>query len=270
MDFITSPNNRQIAQIRALRRRRERDGSGLFLAEGLRIVMEALTTRSAVECLVVAPDLLTSDAAWGVLEAARRRGVPRLAVSAEVFRSLSTRDRPAGLAAVVRQRWDTLASTGADGGCWVALTEVQDPGNLGTVLRTADAAGAAGVILVGSGVDPYHPTAVRASMGALFSRRIVRASAGELVTWAARHGCRLIGASGAGDLDYRAVSYRRPLVLVMGSERQGLGGTLLGACAAVVRIPMLGRSDSLNLAVAASLLLYEALHQDAPGLAPPR
>ena len=268
MTLITSSSNRQVARIRALRRRRERDRSGLFLAEGPRIVMEALATGNALERLLLAPDLLTSGAAWSAVEAARQRGVPCLAVSAEVFRSLSSRDRPAGLAAVVRQRCGQLASLDAGCGCWVALTKVQDPGNLGTILRTSDAAGAAGVILLGTTVDPYHPTAVRASMGTLFSQRIVRASADELVTWAARQACRLVSASGAGDEDYRSVSYRRPLVLLMGSEREGLRGALLRACDAVVRIPMRGRADSLNLAVATSLLLYEAVRQDEADVRP--
>ena len=262
---IAGLSNPQIKAIRALRHRDARERTGLFFAEGLRIVTEALEVRARIETLIVAPSLLRSESARGLLTSADAAGIPVLEVTADVFASLSARDGPAGLGAVVCERWESLSglSTG-DRDCWVALDGVQDPGNLGTILRTADAAGAAGVILLGTTTDPYHPTAVRASMGAIFSQRLIRASVAEFAAWARRNGCTLIGASGDGACDYRAVEYQPPLVLLLGSEQHGLSAELLDLCQTTVRIPMLGRSDSLNLAVAASLLLYEVLGQQRP------
>jgi TrmH family RNA methyltransferase len=144
-----------------------------------------------------------------------------------------------------------------EGLCWVALEAIHSPGNLGTILRTCDAVGAAGVILLGEAADPYDPATVRASMGSLFAQRLVRATPAELLAWKQRHGCRLIGTSPAGTVDYRELIYRPPMVLFMGSERHGLPAVHQTLCDEMVRIPMVGAADSLNLAVATSVMLYE-------------
>jgi len=149
----------------------------------------------------------------------------------------------------------------------VALDGVQYPGNLGTVLRTAEAVGAEGIVLLDRTADPYDPLAVRASLGALFALPLARADFADLVDWARQHGARLVGTSPRAAIDYRAARYARPLVLVLGGERSGLAPARLDACDEVVRIPMSGRGDSLNLAVAAGLLLYEAYR--AGGSDPP-
>jgi RNA methyltransferase, TrmH family len=264
MAVITSVSNAQVKQVRALRERRERNRTGLFYAEGLRVVLEALNRGAPVEKVIVAPDLLTSQAGHNAVRLAQSRGVCTLEVSAAVFKTLSQREHPVGLACVAHQRWGQLASLPAGTGCWVAIEGAQDPGNLGSILRTADAAGAAGIMLLGEGTDPYHPSAVRASMGAVFACRLVSATPAELFRWAARTGCTLIGASGDGAIDYRAVAYRPPLVLLMGTERAGLSEQVLAACHQVVRIPMVGTSDSLNVAVATGLLLYEAFRHRHP------
>jgi len=227
--------------------------------EGIRIVGEAVETGAEIETLVVAPDLLTSDYAR---ELVTRAGAPTLEVSAHVFESLSSRDGPKGLGAVVRQRWSRLDEVEPCRGlCWVVLDAVQDPGNLGTILRTADAVGAAGVILTGSSTDPHDPVALRAGMGAIFSQPIVRAGFDEVVSWAKGHGATLAGTSDAAAADYQSVTYPHPLVLVMGSEREGLSVEQQSTCDLTVRIPMAGRSDSLNLSVAAGVVLYEIFNQ---------
>jgi TrmH family RNA methyltransferase len=142
---------------------------------------------------------------------------------------------------------------------------VQYPGNLGTILRTCDAVGGAGLILVGPATDPYDPAAVRASMGAVFSQRLVRASREELAAWKRRHTCLVVGTSPAAAAHYRTVSYRPPVVLCMGSEGHGLSQDLKALCDVMVRIPMVGRCDSLNVGVAASIVLYEIEHQHRAG-----
>ena len=248
----------RIKELRALRRRAERERTGLFLAAGARVVGEALALGAPVELLAAAPERMRGPFAQGLLARARRDGLPCLELSATALAPLVEHDERQAVVAVVRQRWswlDRLRPGPSD--CWVALDAVQYPGNLGTVLRTAEAVGAAGLILLERGADPHDPAAVRASMGALFGQRLVRAGFADLAAWAGRHDVALVGSSPSGGLDYRAATYRRPLVLLLGSEAHGLSPAQLAACQQVVRIPMAGRGDSLNLAVAAALLLYE-------------
>jgi RNA methyltransferase, TrmH family len=260
--MLTSLSNPTIKHIRALRQRKAREESGQCWIEGIRLVGEAVQAGAEIEHLVVAPDLLTSDFAHELLAAQAQAGVTYLEVSAEVFRSLSAKDGPQGIAAVVRQRWHSLATLPATNGIgYIALDAIADPGNLGTILRTADAVGTGGVILLGPTTDPYDPAAVRASMGALFAQPLVRSSFAELQAWARQRQFPLIGTSDRGPNHFQQVAYKLPAVLLMGSEREGLADEQLAACELVVHLPMAGRSDSLNLAVATGVMLYELLRQ---------
>lgn len=255
--LITSLANPTIKAIRALRQRKARDEQGRYLIEGIRLVAEAIRCKAPLDMLIVAPDLLTSTFAREIAADYAAHGGKVLTVSASVFASLAGKEHPQGLAAVGRIKYTPLAELPATETGWVALVEVADPGNLGTVLRTADGASFSGVILVGATTDPFDPEAVRASMGALFSQPIARASWTELVEWSRARQIALVGSSDRGAHDYRTAPYPQPLVLVLGSERQGLSVDQLAVCDLVVRIPMRGRSDSLNLAVAAGVLMYE-------------
>src|SRR5262245_58647159 len=259
--LIASRNNPKVKAIRDLRHRKERERSGLFFIESIHLVAAAIELCAPIELLVVAPDLLASRFARELLREQRQRGVACLEVTAEVFESLASKEAAQGIGAVVRQRWDALECVRPGGDCWVALEAIHYPGNLGTILRTSDAVGGAGAILLGPTTDPYDPAAVRASMGAIFSQRLVRTGLGEFAAWARRHGCTVIGASPAAALDYQAVAYEPPLVLLMGSEPRGLSAEGLGLCNTVVSIPMVGHNDSLNLSVAASVMLYEVFNQ---------
>jgi TrmH family RNA methyltransferase len=261
--MISSRNNPAIKQIRSLRQRREREARGLYFIEGIRLVVEAVQSGMQIEQLVVAPDLLVSPVACELVQQQQRAGVPVLDVTVDVFETLSLKDGPQGLGAVLRQRWEALDEVRlGDELCWVALHAVADPGNLGTILRTADAVGAAGVLLLGNCTDPYDPAALRASMGAIFAQRLVRATWEQFAAWKQQHGYTVVGTSDAATTNYQALHYSSPLVLLMGSERQGLSSEQQAACDAVVSIPMLGRSDSLNLAVATGVMLYEILNQN--------
>lgn len=260
--MITSKINSRIKQIRSLRHRKDRDASGLFWVEGIRIVSEATELAAPVVEYVVAPALLTSEHGQRVDATLRDRGVPRLEVSAEVFATLSGKEGPQGIGAVIKQRWITLADVRMEGIGWVALDRVQDPGNLGTILRTTDAVAAPGVILLGHTTDPYDPTAVRASMGAIFAQNLVRADFASLIAWKQAEQYPLIGTSDSAETLYDSVTYSVPVVLLMGSEQHGLSPDEQRACDLVVRIPMSGRSDSLNLAVATGVMLYEMYRQE--------
>lgn len=263
---ISSLHNPRIKAIRALKARKERERTGLLFVEGIRIVLEAIALGATVETLVVAPDLLISHRARESVDAQRRLGLPCLEVSADVFasisRSISHKYGPWGFGAVVRQRWEPLASVRPQRGqCWVALDEVADPGNLGTILRTNDAVGGCGVILIGHGTDPYDPASVRASMGSIFAQRLVRATLDEFAAWRRAHRCTVIGTACEGAVDYRAVDYPDAVVLLMGSERHGLPPEQRALCDRLVTIPMSGHADSLNLGVATGIMLYEMLRQ---------
>jgi len=265
--MITSLANERIKAIRKLQDRKARQESGLFYVEGLRIVgamaEQAGGRSAAIETLVVAPDLLKSDFGRQLVAAQQSRGVPVMEVSSEVFQRISLKEGPQGIAAVVRQRWTPLEAVQLDeqSGVWVALDSVADPGNLGTILRTLDAVGGQGVILLDQSTDPYDPSAVRASMGALFSLTLVKASLAEFASYKRKRGWTVVGTSDKARTDYHKYRYPQPLIVLMGSERQGLQEQHLALCDEVVSIPMLGKSDSLNLAVATAVVLYEILNQ---------
>jgi TrmH family RNA methyltransferase len=215
-----------------------------------------------LEMIVVCAELLTSPMGKRIVEEQRLAGIEVLDVSAEVFRSIAMKDEPVGVAAIVRQRWTSIEQVAIQtGDLWVGLDEVADPGNLGTILRTLDAVGGKGLILIGNTTDPYDPTSIRASMGAIFSQALARTSFAQFAAWKNSFQVPLVGTSGAAQLDYQDAAYPPGLILLMGSEREGLPETHLQLCDQVVRIPMIGRSDSLNLAVATSVTLYEIFNQ---------
>lgn len=260
--IITSQSNARIKQIRSLRNRQEREQTGLFFIEGIRIVVEAVQEEAKIETLVIAPDLLKSQLGQETVRQEQARGIPVLEVSAQVFKSLSLKEGPQGIGAVLHERWEPLDEIRlANGLCWVALDAAQDPGNIGTIMRTNDAVGSTGIMLLGNCADPYDPSALRASMGAIFSQRLVKASFADFARWKEQHHYTVVGTSDSAQLDYRQARYHAPLVLLMGSERQGLSADQQALCDQMVRIPMVGRSDSLNLSVATSIVLYEIFYQ---------
>ena len=262
---IASRNNPRVKAIRDLRHRKERERSGLFFVEGIHLVAAAIELGAAIELIVAAPDLVVSRFARDLLGEQQRQGVGCLEVTAEVFASLASKENAQGIGAVLRQRWDALERIRPSDDCWVALESIHYHGNLGTILRNCDAVGGAGTILLGPTTDPYDPAAVRASMGAIFSQRLVRADVADFAAWKRRHGCTVVGASPAARHDYQAIAYQPPLVLLMGSEPRGLSNAGQGLCDMLVGIPMVGHSDSLNLSVAASVMLYEIFNQRRNG-----
>jgi TrmH family RNA methyltransferase len=261
-ETISSVHNPAIKQIRQLQQRKERERTGLYFVEGIRLVAEAIQTDAALERVVVAPELLVSPFARSLVEQWQRGGGASLEVTAAVFKSFAAKEHPQGLAAVIRQRWTALDEIRLDQAlCWVALAAVQDPGNLGTILRTSDAVGSGGVSLLGHSTEPYYPEAVRASIDAIFAQRVAQATLPQLAAWKQAQACMMVGTSGAAQADYRTYTYRFPLLILMGSEQHGLAPDEMALCDALVRIPMVGRSDSLNLAVATGVVLYEVFHQ---------
>lgn len=257
---LTNPRNPHVKQARQLQQRKLRDETGLFVVEGLRHVGEAVSAGADIDYLCYAPELLHSPFGHDLVRDQAAAGRRVYALAADVFRSLSEKDNPQGLLAVVRRPRLTLADLTPARHPWlVALVNPQDPGNIGTVMRTIDAVGASGLLLLDGGADPTHPNAVRASLGALFWMPVVTASFTEFTAWAGPHGYHRVGTSEKAAGDYRAAVYPRPTILVLGSEREGLTPQQEAACTAMVSLPMRGRVTSLNLAVAAGVMLYAML-----------
>jgi RNA methyltransferase, TrmH family len=261
MTVISSRSNPRIKQIRALKQRKNRQASGLFFVEGIRHVGEAVESGAHIESIYYAPEHLTSSFGRSLIQGQRELGIPCYQTSAEVFDSISDKENPQGILALVAQPQTNLADIQPENFLWgVALIEPQDPGNLGAILRTIDGVGASGLLLLDSSVDPYHPSAVRASMGTLFWLPIIQASFEEFVQWARRWEYTIYGTSAQGSTDISAISsYHRPAILLMGSEREGLNPVQAAACQHLIRLPMRGRATSLNLAVATGVLLYDMM-----------
>jgi RNA methyltransferase, TrmH family len=261
-EVIFSAANPLIKRVRLLDDRRHRRREGAFVVRGVQPVWQAVEAGADIEVLIVAPDLLREPAA-GMVARQEASGVKVARLSGELFGRIADRDGPAGLAAIVRQRTARLADLAVTpSSVFVALHEVANPGNLGTIIRTADAAGAGGVILVGPCTDPFDPVAVKASMGAVFSVPIaVAESAGEFLAWCQQSGVAVAVTSGAGSDSEPGTFWEArlpaPLAILLGSEGSGLPDDLLAAGDLRLRIPMTGTAESLNLAVAAGILLYE-------------
>lgn len=263
--------------VASLHTRRARDQTGLFLAEGVRFAMRALEHQAALAGLVFCPYRLTAGAKE-LVTCLEQAGLPLLRVSRSEYARLSpgtstAGENPAagqGVLLLIRQAWEPLPEV-PPAGCWIGVESVRSPGNLGTLLRAGDASGATGLIVFDrceggseSGADPYDPSAVRATMGSLFAHRFVRTTHRAFRGWARTNGVRAIGASGEASNDFRQTEYRGPVVLMLGDERKGLSEGQRKTCHDVVRIPMVGAADSLNLAMAGTLMLYEAFRQREP------
>lgn len=257
---ITSLSNPMIKDIKSLSQKKVRDETRTFLAEGLKLVIDALDLGWTIQILVY------SKAAKGkpVVEKTAARTVAAgglvLEVSEKVMSSMTRRDNPQMVAGVFEQRWMPLKDVKPQRNeTWVALDRVRDPGNLGTIIRTADASGASGVILIGECTDPFSLETVRATMGSVFAVPLVRASVTEFLQWKSGAGVKVVATHLAGAVDYRTIDYReKPAVLLMGNEQSGLPEELSGHADALARIPQAGRADSLNLAVATGIMLFES------------
>ncbi len=263
--MITSSSNQQIKDIRHLKDRKFRDETNLFFIEGIRLVQDAMRKPQNIKTLVSCQELSRSEKAKEIIQNAQKFGVPVLEVGADVFKTLSEKDGPQGLAAVVKQDWAILQSKTELPGEWTVLIEVADPGNLGTILRTSDATGGEGVILVGNCTDPFDSAAARASMGSIFSQKIVKAEKPVFIAWAKNNKLRITGTSDRAEVDYKDVTFSSESILLMGSERQGIPEDIKALCSVLVSIPMMGISDSLNLAVATSVMMYERFNQQRKG-----
>ncbi|MBN9033167.1 MAG: RNA methyltransferase [Rhizobiales bacterium 63-7] len=257
---VTSLANPIVKDIKALTQKKTRDETHSFMAEGLKLVIDALELGWAIRTLVYAKAAKGKPAVEQAAARTVAKGGLVLEVSEKVISSITRRDNPQMVVGIFEQHWTRLSDLyPVDGQTYVALDRVRDPGNLGTIIRTADASGASGVILVGECTDPFSLETVRATMGSVFAMPLIRASAEEFLAWKKKAGVRVVATHLAGSVDYRTIDYRKkPVVLLMGNEQSGLPDALAREADALARIPQAGRADSLNLAVATGVMLFEA------------
>lgn len=261
-DQISSASNPLIKMLRALDRKKTRAETGLFLAEGARLIDQALAQGWQVDTLVISTSSLERDYVQALSARAAATGARIVHVPDRLAGQIARKDNPQSLIAAIRQKplgLDQLDP--AQPGLWIGLYQVRDPGNLGTILRTADCADVAGVIMIDQCCDPFSVEAVRASMGSLFDVRLARAGFDEFNTWRKQVGLSMVAASVNGDTPHTGVDFKRPSLILMGNEQSGLPVPIEAQCDTLCLIPMRGGADSLNLAQATAIMLYEGWRQ---------
>jgi TrmH family RNA methyltransferase len=256
---ITSLTNDRVKAVRALEMRKVRKETGLFLAEGTSLVITARDHGFAPETLVYQTGSAQSGITRGLVIWALKEGAEVLEVSEAILGKLASKDNPQTVLGVFKQRFSPPPESKRieKAATWLALEEIRDPGNLGTIIRTADAAGAAGIILAGTCCDPYALECVRATMGSIFAIPLVKLESGAFLELMKAWPGDTIATDLAAAQDFRSAPYRAPELIVMGSEGPGLSQEAASAASLRVKIPMAGELDSLNLAIATALTLYQ-------------
>ena len=254
---VTAFSNSTVKRLRSLRDKKARRAEGLFLAEGLRIIAEARDSGRLPEIIVFSAEGAKHPLAAGIIAATEAAGGEAIETTPDILAKMSGKDNPQMLLGAFRQpatgldRIDRAASP-----LWIVAQALRDPGNIGTILRTGDAVGAGGLILIDDSADPFSVEAVRASMGAIFTQEVVAARWPQFVHWLRSGAGQLVGTSLKASDDYLDAEYREPCFLLIGNEQQGLPSDYEKECDLLVKIPMAGRADSLNAAMAAAVMAF--------------
>ncbi len=256
---ITSHSNPIVKEIKGLvAQRKHRKQTGLFVAEGLKLATDALEAGWGIRYLALGPEARENRIALETAAKAKARGALILEVNTAVLGAITRRDNPQMVVGVYEQQTLKLSDLDPKSATtWIALDRVRDPGNLGTIIRTGDAVGATGVILIDETTDPFAVETVRATMGSLFHVPLVRCTADEFIDFRKNWAGLVVGTHLRGTKDYRAADYKEPVILLMGNEQAGLSDKLTDTCSELVKIPQAGQADSMNLAVATAVMLYE-------------
>jgi RNA methyltransferase, TrmH family len=256
--LVTAFSNPTVKRLRSLRDKKARREEGLFLAEGLRIIAEARDSGRLPDILMFSAEGARHPLAAEIIEATDAAGGEAIETTADILAKASGKDNPQMLIGAYRQPGTGLSEVArSDAPLWFVAQALRDPGNIGTILRTGDAVGAGGLILIDDSADPYSVEAVRASMGAIFTQRVAKASWEEFLPWLRAGPGQLVGTSLKASRDYLEGGYRQPCFLLIGNEQQGLPQAYEDACDMLVKIPMAGRADSLNAAIAAAVMAFQ-------------
>jgi TrmH family RNA methyltransferase len=254
---ITAFSNATVKRLRSLRDKKARRAEGLFLAEGLRIIAEARDSGRLPEIIAFSAEGAKHELAAGIIASTEAAGGEAIEVPPELLAKMSGKDNPQMVIGAYRQPATALeAIDRSKAPLWIVVQALRDPGNIGTILRTGDAAGAGGLILIDDCADPFSVEAVRASMGAVFTQDIGSARWREFVAWLRSGEGQLVGTSLKASQDYLEAKYEKPCFLLIGNEQQGLPAEYEAECDLLVKIPMVGRADSLNAAMAAAVMAF--------------
>lgn len=256
---ITSFSNDTVKRIRGLRDKKVRKAEGMFLAEGLRIIAEARDSGVLPAVIAYAaqpggPHPLAQE----IIAEAEAKGADIVETTPDILSKMSGKDNPQAILGVFRQPDTALSAIDRSASpLWLVAQSLRDPGNIGTILRTGDATAAGGLILIDDHADPFSVEAVRASMGAIFTQKVATARWDEFIAWLREGPGQLVGTSLNTTSDYLDASYEQPCFLLVGNESQGLPADYEAECDLLVKMPMLGRADSLNAAVACAVMAYQ-------------
>lgn len=256
---ITSLSNPIIKDIKALNQKKNRNRENIFMAEGLKLVIDALNFGWTIQTLLFSKSGLGNAAIENTAARTVASGGFVIKTSQKIMESITRRDNPQTVIGIFKQQWQPIETIKEQPqNVYIALDRVRDPGNLGTIIRTADAVGAKGVILIGETTDPFSPETVRATMGSIFSVPLYRLDENAFLNWSTHFKGIIVGTHLKSYIDYRTTDFKNePTILLMGNEQQGLSDVLANRCNHLVRIPQSGRADSLNLAIATAIMLYE-------------
>jgi TrmH family RNA methyltransferase len=254
---VTAFSNPTVKRLRSLREKKARRAEGLFLAEGLRILAEARDSGRLPEIIAFSAEGAKHPLAAEIISATEAAGGDAIETDPDILSKMSGKDNPQMLLGAFRQPSTSLDRVNRDRSpLWIVAQALRDPGNIGTILRTGDAVGAGGLILIDDSADPFSVEAVRASMGAIFTQEAATARWPEFVDWLRSGDGQLVGTSLKATQDYLDADYRRPCFLLIGNEQQGLPADYEAECDLLVKIPMAGRADSLNAAMAAAVTAF--------------
>jgi RNA methyltransferase, TrmH family len=254
---VTAFSNTTVKRLRSLRDKKARRSEGLFLAEGLRILTEARDSGRLPEIVAFSAEGAKHPLAAEIIAATEAIGGEAIETSPDILSKMSGKDNPQMLLGAYRQPEATLKRIDrAKAPLWICAQALRDPGNIGTILRTGDAVGAGGLILIDDCADPFSVEAVRASMGAVFTQEIATARWRDFLTWLRAGEGQLVGTSLKATQDYLAAEYLPPCFLLIGNEQQGLPAEYETECDLLVKIPMAGRADSLNAAMATAVMAF--------------
>jgi TrmH family RNA methyltransferase len=255
---VTAFSNATVKRLRSLRDKKARRAEGLFLAEGLRIIAEARDSGRLPEIIAFSADGARHALAAEIIAATEAAGGEAIETEPDILAKMSGKDNPQMLVAAYRQQASALTDIDrASAPLWIVAQALRDPGNIGTILRTGDAVGAGGLILVDDSADPFSVEAVRASMGAIFTQQVVQARWPDFLAWLRSGQGQLVGTSLKAKDDYLDARYTQPCFLLVGNEQQGLPADYEAACDRLVKIPMAGRADSLNAAMATAIMAFQ-------------
>jgi TrmH family RNA methyltransferase len=255
---VTAFSNTTVKRLRSLRDKKTRKEEGLFLAEGLRIIAEARDSGQLPEIIMFSAEGARHPLAAEIIAATEVAGGDAVEATPDILSKTSGKDNPQMILGAYRQPETSLSAIDRSSApLWFVAQALRDPGNIGTILRTGDAVGAGGLILIDDSADPYSVEAVRASMGAIFTQKVAKAPWSEFVSWLRSGSGQLVGTSLKATQDYLEVDYRPPSFLLIGNEQQGLPPAYEDECDVLVKIPMAGRADSLNAAIAAAVMAFQ-------------